>query len=299
MRSPFRSAIVVHTLLVTALSMSGPIGPGAKQAAAQHQSVRRGEAVTVLSDGRQLVTGGESTPRAAGIRDPRTGTVTALSAGLTQARAWHTATVLPDGRVLIVGGIDARGRALPSAEIFDPALQTFQMISIPHLKPRARHTATLLTDGRVLIAGGSNGDLLDDAELWDPEAGTVVSTKSLLSSPRRDHTATLLGDGTVLMSGGFDRAGLRPNVVDVFDPTVDAFQTRAESEVRVPTRAEVAGSLPTDGSTGVAVDARIALRFSAPLEPQQLASVGLTGRDGRVPSLAVSAEAGGLSSSVR
>ncbi|MGB2716354.1 MAG: kelch repeat-containing protein, partial [Vicinamibacterales bacterium] len=296
MRPPLRSAILIHAVVVSTLSLSGAVVPAAKQQApaARHDAASTGQAITVLSDGRLLVTGGETTPEVARIQDPRTGAMTPLARGLTQGRAWHTSTILPDGRVLIVGGIDARGRALGSAEIFDPALQTFQTISIPNLTPRARHSATLLTDGRVLIAGGSDGDLLDDAELWNPETGTVVSTKTLLSNPRRDHTATLRGDGTVAISGGFDRAGLRPTVVDVFDPSVDAFQTRAESEIQVPNRAELAGSLPVDGSTDVAVDARIALRFSAPVDARQLGGISIIGRDGRLASLTVPAEGGRL-----
>src|SRR4051812_35199777 len=107
MHSPYRSTLVVHTILVGVLSLGGGVVPVAKQQpASQRSSATSGQAVTVLSDGQLLVTGGESSLRMAGIRDPRTGHVTALTRGLTQERAWHTATVLPDGRVLIVGGTD-------------------------------------------------------------------------------------------------------------------------------------------------------------------------------------------------
>ena len=73
---------------------------------------------TLLSDGRVLVTGGQSAgdgndnfvEKAAEIYDPGTGTWTLVDS-MSRARYGHTATLLPDGTVLIAGGAGPRGRS--------------------------------------------------------------------------------------------------------------------------------------------------------------------------------------------
>src|SRR5687768_3928211 len=82
-----------------------------------------GQAVTVLPDGRRLVTGGLVGGRPVGgaaIVDPRTGLMQPLP-DLGVARAWHSATLLPDGTVLVFGWLGAGGRATGAAEVIDPA----------------------------------------------------------------------------------------------------------------------------------------------------------------------------------
>ena len=81
--------------------------------------------MTLLSDGRVLVTGGGSkTPE---IYDPSTDTWSEAANNL-ESRAEHTATVLSDGRVLVVGGVSgSRRQPFPknSAEVYDPLADTW------------------------------------------------------------------------------------------------------------------------------------------------------------------------------
>ena len=84
---------------------------------------RVGASVSQLSDGRVLITGGdtwdgeshnmkvpvESSTDGAEIYDPATGTFE-LTGTMTEARSGHTATLLEDGRVLLAGGFATGGR---------------------------------------------------------------------------------------------------------------------------------------------------------------------------------------------
>src|SRR5207249_456 len=96
--------------------------------------------------------------------DPATGAFQALSAGLRQPRAGHSATVLGDGTLLIAGG-DGAG----SAEIFDPAAASATLLPALLAVPRAYHAAALLAGGKVLIVGGagSANSPLVSAEVFD------------------------------------------------------------------------------------------------------------------------------------
>jgi hypothetical protein len=94
-------------------------------------------ALTALPDGRALITGGGTWTgftlpggrqamaytcclATAEIYDPSTGLFTA-TAGMTAARAGHTATLLPSGQILIVGGGSGdNGPALASTELYTP-----------------------------------------------------------------------------------------------------------------------------------------------------------------------------------
>jgi galactose oxidase-like protein/Kelch motif protein len=98
-----------------------------------------GYTVTLLSDGRVLVTGGQEDPTgelasagmlaSAELYDPTTGTFSPTGQ-MTVGRASQTATQLADGRVLITGGVEAMtgsgpGSSLASAELYDPKTGTF------------------------------------------------------------------------------------------------------------------------------------------------------------------------------
>jgi galactose oxidase-like protein len=98
-----------------------------------------GYTVTLLSDGRVLITGGQEDPTAesasaemlvsAELYDPTTGTFSPTGQ-MTVGRASQTATPLAEGRVLVTGGVEAMtgsgpGPALASAELYDPKTGTF------------------------------------------------------------------------------------------------------------------------------------------------------------------------------
>lgn len=180
----------------------------------------------LLTDGRVLVTGGQSQPglqnvlASAEAYNPNTQTFTPVGS-MTTPRVAHRAVRLLDGRVLIVGGVRAHptgcqpsappcvpsttcnGVALASAEIFDPATNTFTPTGSMATPRGVGHSATLLSDGRVLVAGGitnpPSGVLVDGTlypalnttEIYDPVSGTFSSGPPMITA-RANHTATRL-----------------------------------------------------------------------------------------------------------
>src|SRR5258708_20586324 len=84
---------------------------------------RSGQTITMLRDGRVLLTGGvrnagfRSELSSAEIYDPGAGTFIATGS-MSVAREGHTATMLRDGRVLIAGGSDNGIHTLDSAWIY-------------------------------------------------------------------------------------------------------------------------------------------------------------------------------------
>jgi N-acetylneuraminic acid mutarotase len=184
----------------------------------------RGEAtITLLSDGRVLVAGGQSFGvGTAELYDPTTGTWTA-TASMSAGRIDHTAVLLPDGQVLVTGGYTYdttgnNGTALSSAELYDPSTGTWTATG-SIAQARAGQTATLLSDGTVLVSGGqdirNNAGLgnLATAELYDPIGGTWTATAQMVEA-RYGHTATLLLDGRVLVFGGGSTAA----TAELYDP---------------------------------------------------------------------------------
>jgi hypothetical protein len=173
---------------------------------------RSGHSMTVLSDGRMLVVGGDKYGNeldSAEIWEPATG-LFGPAGLLADRRTGHTATLLTDGRVLITDGYISDGRRW--AEIWDSATASFG--PAPRLRPaRDGHTITLLPDGRVLVAGGCCGNRLgtryaSGAVTWDLATGRS-RTAGALHKGRYQHTATALPDGRVLVVGGWGRGDRR------------------------------------------------------------------------------------------
>ena len=263
-----------------------------------------GQTATQLPDGRWLLLGGQgvSGPLSAAVLwDPRTQMSALLPQPLGRARAWHTATLEPDGAVIVVGGLGGDGQTVPDIELFDAATQTFQVLASTGIAPRANHTATLLTDGRILIAGGvgTRGQTLADGQLWDAVSHQVDANRVLLTGARRDAVAILLPDGTVLLWGGVDGNGVPLATGDVFDPLAARFSLVAQmppGAQNLPIPPEMSASMPTAGSTDVAVDSILAMRFSKLLQAESLSSltVTLSGPLGPLSAFVVPAEAGRL-----
>jgi Galactose oxidase, central domain/Kelch motif len=173
---------------------------------------RQGHTITMLFDGRVLITGGarnigfRSELASAEIYDPSTGTFSATGS-MSVPREGHTATILRDGRVLIVGGSDNGTHTLDSAEIYDPVSGTFSRTS--HLnQPREAHVAALLLSGKVLIAGGGRGGMpggyisYDTAEIFDPATSRFATMRAHMNFDRVGAAAVRLLDGRVLIAGG-------------------------------------------------------------------------------------------------
>lgn len=207
-------------------------------------AARMGHTITMLRDGRVLITGGarnigfRSELASAEIYDASNGTFSATGS-MTTPREGHTATMLRDGRVLVVGGSDNGAHTLDSAEVYDPASGAFSRAG--HLnQPRVAHVATLLHSGKVLIAGGGRGSMpggyisYDTAELYDPETRRFARMRVHMIFDRVGAAAVRLNDGRVLIVGGksgrivtsrhSNLASLTPlNSAEIFDPELNSF----------------------------------------------------------------------------
>lgn len=261
---------------------------------------RQGAAVTLLPDGRTLITGGlvgdEPDKRidlviANGLRP---------AGSLEEPRAWHTATVLPNGLILILGGLGSNRAPATYAELLDPTTNATKTLPIPGWTPRFGHTATLLSDGSVLVAGGldAQGVPLKTMEMWDPGTNTLQQVDAVLTNPRQNHSATLLSDGRVLLSGGFGLNGDRLTDSEVFDPqavTVSGWPVWNAALESLPLF--VASSSPGNGEVDVPADTRIALRLSRParvesVNPHSVFLISPTGQ--KTPVTVIPAENGRL-----
>jgi len=148
-------------------------------------TARYGHTMTLLSNGKILVTGGidgnSNVLNISELYDPAMG-AWVTTGSLTIARSGHTATLLPNGKVLVAGGFDTGSSALASTELYDPTTGTWTPTNdIP--VARGFHTATLLSNGKVLAAGGEDGSHSSTrtAELYDPTTGTWTATESCSS----------------------------------------------------------------------------------------------------------------------
>lgn len=180
--------------------------------------------VTLLPDGRVLLTGGNTFSGFAGwaeLYDPATGqfTVTGTSGGVT---GWwyntNTATLLGSGKVLVAGSDEYD---LPAdAELYDPATGAVTAIG----STAASHeyaAATLLPDGSVLITGGQlpGGNGETNSELYVPANGTFSTTGNMVTG-HHEHTATLLPDGSVLVAGGITIWPSSTSSAEIYRPQV-------------------------------------------------------------------------------
>jgi len=269
--------------------------------AAEPPQVSPGQTLTLLPDGRWLVTGGEGEkgPLASAVvwdarakeRTPR--------GGLGQARTRHTATLLPDGTILVYGGVGANKKVTGSAELFDPRTGQSEAIPGAGLSPRAEHTATLLTDGQVLVAGGvdENGRAVTKVELWDARTKSAATLPAGLKAGRRGHTATLTPDSNVLLWGGQGVEGDALNDGEIYEAERQGFSWAGVRPAGEDEGAPyVVFSSPKEGEASVPRDVRVTLRFSKPLRVETLnaETVTLIGPDGLVTAAVVPAEGGRL-----
>ncbi len=149
---------------------------GAVSTLAGAMEMPRGQpTVTLLPDGRVLISGGrltigtayEDTLRETELYDPVAQTFKSGNGWLNCARGdprlyGPTVTQLLDGRVLFAGGEGGCPSFLPltaasSADIYDPAKDEFALVKGMAVTVGVGGVAVRLLDGRVLVAGGGPG----------------------------------------------------------------------------------------------------------------------------------------------
>ena len=222
-----------------------PVGTStAELTAATMSTPRASAAMSLLTDGTVLITGGytdlSGMPSAlADEYDPETGRVQAVGP-MQHSRARHTSTVLRNGLVLIVGGGDA------SAELYDPYLKQFSLTGSMGAS-RIDHTATLLPDGTVMVVGGSSDAT---TELYKPLTKKWAASTTL-TVVRSGHTATLVNTDPVrlVISGGKGDTSVAKydfRVTDLYDTVSNTWSSSASR-------------LPTNSPTGGQESASIAL----------------------------------------
>jgi hypothetical protein len=308
-------AIQVLVIAVTFAGASAvPTASGGNRFVSEHGSEQRpqttqlGQSLTRLPDGGWLLLGGrtaDGSVTANAIRvDAFHETRRVLSQGLSVARAGQTATVLPDGSVLIVGGVDRAGQPIAAVERYEPGSDSFNNLGDVGLAARSGHSATLLSDGRLLIVGGIDISALTrrDVEILDTRTLQVSSAPGQLIEARTGHQAQLLPNGDVLIVGGRRSDSETPASWEIYRAAsarfelLDGATAAALLEQNVGTVAPaLRATLPTLDSEDVAIDSRLALRFSKPLEPSSLTdeTISVMGPGGLV-EVTVSAAEGGL-----
>jgi len=186
--------------------------------AASMAEPRSDHTATLLTDGRVVVTGGDSSGGSAEVYDPSSDSWSSAGS-MSEQREDHTATLLDDGRVLVVGGRGAdEDQVLASVEVFDPATGSWSAASAME-ENRSDHAAILFDGGRVLIVGGIDEDnhTYSSTEIYNPSTGSWTKSGEIRNA-REEHSATLLADGKVLIAGGAGEGGERPALTEVFDP---------------------------------------------------------------------------------
>jgi hypothetical protein len=239
------------------------------EAAGRISTKRALPAVAALSDGRVLVTGGETSrslsvsavSRTAELFEPFAGPFDILSGEMALSRAHHTATELLDGDVLVVGGSETLDGTVPATASVERWVRSARTFVAEGSLGTARqdHTATRLANGRVLVLGGRTGVCrppgfcgvaLATAELYDPATGTFAPAGALAAARYR-HTAVLLPDGRVLVAGGWTTGAAFDEVAtyELFDPATGT--SDPAGDMRFP-RALHTATLLNDGRVLVA-----------------------------------------------
>lgn len=187
---------------------------------------RSSHTLTVLSDGRILVTGGYSNTGAilqsVEVYDPNSspplGTWTNLGNILSVPRGGHSATLIPRGpnagNVLICGGQNAAAGVSSTCDIFVTASNTIN--AGPSMNAaRQAHTTSIMPNGKIFFSGGLNSTNISAAlsynisqEIYDPVSNSFTPANSLMEG-RAFHNAVTLNNGNVLIIGGYNYVNQR------------------------------------------------------------------------------------------
>ena len=205
---------------------------------------RTGQTITMLRDGRVLLTGGDQ--NAGFVRNspaPRF-TIRAAARSPQPDRCRRRAKDTP--RRGSATGACSSWEAAPTASRLRAApkftiLRAATFSRTGHLnQPRVAHVAALLGTGKVLIAGGGRGGMpggyisYDTAEMYDPATSSFTPIRAHMKSDRVGAAAVKLNDGRVLIVGGKsgrvvtsrhrNLSSLTPlNTAEIFDPESGTF----------------------------------------------------------------------------
>lgn len=215
---------------------------------------------TALTDGRVLVTGGNSGGGAlasAYLYDPATDTW-APTAPMQRRRQYHSAHRLSDGRVAIIGGdeqINFNGAhaAVREIELFTPDAgggSWSQPVAL--VEARYAHAVCPLGGDRFLIAGGMNATgngVKRSVELYtytpgpQPQHSVVVSADPAGLTTARAHAACVtLESGRALVVGGHDTVGNALSSAEIVDPV--NFMPQPTAAMQRPRKFFTADRLP-------------------------------------------------------
>ncbi|MBK6696499.1 MAG: hypothetical protein IPG50_30555 [Myxococcales bacterium] len=195
--------------------------------AAMVASGRKEHAMSLLDDGRVLVTGGGLSAAhyftSNELYDPATRTWAVT--GSFSKRQSHTQSKLLDGRVAAIGGGSpiTSGSAWNRLSLYTPATGTW-VDGTPLITSRILHTATVLADGKVFVTGGQNWPTsLTATEAYDPVANTWTA-RAAMSTGRSSHAAERLHNDRVLVAGGWTGAAATASA-QVYDPVANTWAT--------------------------------------------------------------------------
>lgn len=174
-----------------------------------------GYAVTLLSDGKVLISGGVEYLQPTNGRSELVAKIVStlqiynpetnkfkLIGNMKMPRKNHTATLLPDGQVLIVGGESTNGttKFIRNVEVFNPKTNKTRIIG-ETINSYSCQSAILTKEG-VFITGNRFSDYSSkDSELYDFKSGKFIAVGDLNIS-RGAPELILLKNGDVLIFGG-------------------------------------------------------------------------------------------------
>jgi N-acetylneuraminic acid mutarotase len=197
------------------------------QATAPMHLGRHAHTMTLLADGKVLVTGGgvswdlKQPTDACETFDPDKNTWTE-QAPLERLRCTHSATLLPDGRICVAGG-QANWEHWTSVEFYSPGVKRVLDVGAM-LDPRTYHAAVLMNDSEVFLVAGQQGlsAWCDKTEGFDLKSGTSRA-RAPMHIPRGNFSLTPLADGRLLVVGGFNRQSSWLRDAEVYDPKRDTW----------------------------------------------------------------------------
>ncbi len=198
------------------------------------------QASSILSDGRVLVTGGDSNTSNTGtlasteIYDPVANTWTS-KASMSTARESHMQVTFTDSsgnsKVMVIGGYKYGTGALKSTEIYDPSTDTWSA------GPDMSYTrnwggnnnpsnAIVLYDGRILVIGGDSTGT--HSEVYNPSTNVWTTYTLPGTNFAWGGAATRLGSGAnykVMYAGNVYGNTAIEKVAMLFDPSANSWST--------------------------------------------------------------------------